>query len=688
MRRCAQHNLNEYDPMVLDIESWIRYWESLKINALVLTAGGLMAFYPTRLPNHHKGQFLNDRDVFGDYLKSAKRRGIRVVARIETNWLHAEVLKTRPEWFERSEDGSPAANEESQYVYHSCLFSTYYEEQVPTIIREIASLYDVDGFFTNSWPETGAPHACYCAACQKFGKRNAMQLLTQYQARSRELCEYLKDAVKGTGADHVYNLNIAGGIHAVQNIKSLAETGEWITADHQGRSGGFTPIWDCSQQGRVGYASMGNKPVANVVTANAHNWRHTSKIQPEMELWLAQTAASGMIPWLVWMGSEVEDPRWRGSASTFYQFLAANERHFVNLKPMSSLGVVYSQRSNYLYDCPGAVPGGYGARTSDRRAPPGDPGDYLQGLYYALLEGRFVFDFVHEDNLNAANLKNYSTLLLPNIALLSDQQCEALRTFVASGGSILATFETGLYDEFGRQRKEPGLSDIFGIERAGDRQGAFCYAERRQSHELLNGFDGTKWLPLGEWILPLKSDSGSVLTLVPPYPRGIPELVYAHQRIEMPYAGPHSDIPGVVLRERGKSRIAYFPSDIDRCTWRYGNTDLSGLLQNAIRWTTRDSAEVKVSGDGVAEVIAWETEPGCAIHILNYNNPNMTLPWIRKDCPIGPQRVQVTLRPGVRVSGIKLLRSGLEVHPQQEGRLIEFTIPSIKNYEVAAISFV
>ena len=58
LRRCAQHNLSEYDPKILEIEPWVEYWASLKLNALVLTGGGFMAFYPTKLKDHHKSQFL------------------------------------------------------------------------------------------------------------------------------------------------------------------------------------------------------------------------------------------------------------------------------------------------------------------------------------------------------------------------------------------------------------------------------------------------------------------------------------------------------------------------------------------------------------------------------------------------------------------------------------------------------
>ena len=62
MRRCGQVNFNEMDPGRLDIAQWVDYWSSLKLDALLLNAGGIMAFYPTKIPYHHRSQFLGDRD--------------------------------------------------------------------------------------------------------------------------------------------------------------------------------------------------------------------------------------------------------------------------------------------------------------------------------------------------------------------------------------------------------------------------------------------------------------------------------------------------------------------------------------------------------------------------------------------------------------------------------------------------
>ena len=77
VRRCGAVQFNERDPLTMDISWWIDYWASLKVDALRVNAGGIMAFYPTKIPYHHRSQFLGDRDLFGDFTKAAKAKGIR-----------------------------------------------------------------------------------------------------------------------------------------------------------------------------------------------------------------------------------------------------------------------------------------------------------------------------------------------------------------------------------------------------------------------------------------------------------------------------------------------------------------------------------------------------------------------------------------------------------------------------------
>jgi hypothetical protein len=141
----------------------------------------------------------------------------------------------------------------------------------------------------------------------------------------------------------------------------------------------------------------------------------------------------------------------------------------------------------------------------------------------------------------------------------------------------------------------------------------------------------------------------------------------------------------VVIRERGSSRLVYFPGDVERTLWRSGHTDLSLLLRNSIRWVLRGESPAVIEGSGAIESFLWETEPGYALHVLNYTNPNMHRGWIREYFAIGPQKVTMRLPASKQVSRLELLRAETAVPFRQSGETLEFTIPRVVDYEVAAI---
>jgi hypothetical protein len=326
---------------------------------------------------------------------------------------------------------------------------------------------------------------------------------------------------------------------------------------------------------------------------------------------------------------------------------------------------VFSEQTNAFYKAPGGT----------------DNTEFMEGMYKALLDGRFLFDFVHEDNLNAESLSKYSALILPNAACLSDAQCAVLRAYAAGEGSLLATFETAMYDEHGQARPESGLADVFGVQRAGARvppNGNSAYAHIERDHAILDGFAGTKLLPLSEYYIPLKPVANPVLTVLPPFPAFPPEMVYPRVT--------HTDQPAIVLSESGKGRRAHIAGDTDRSYWRSQDGDLSRLLGNVIRWVLNGSALVSVDGEGIAELFAWKTEAGHALHMLNYTNPNMLRGWLTHNYPIGEQKVRFTLPEGTRTTRVQLLRAGKSAPFTRKGNLVEFAIPQIVDYEVAAIT--
>ncbi|HYK89057.1 MAG TPA: alpha-amylase family protein [Acidobacteriota bacterium] len=688
MRRCGQINFNERDPLTFDVKAWADYWASLKVNAVLLNGGGIVAFYPTRIPYHHRSEFLGERDLFGEMVAAIKKRGMRVVSRMDCNYAYEEALKAHPEWFERNRDGAPRRHSESTWLFKTCMFSPYFTDQMPSIYREINRLYPVDGFFTNGWPSTGGLGVCYCENCRKVYDEQVggtppeqtdvsnplyRKYYEVYMARVLEIWRLWDAVAKENKRDSIYVGNLGGGIRTVKDVKRLGDVAGWFNADHQGRSGD-TPIWDCAQQGRVAQSVMQGRTITNVTGAYSNSrivWRHTSKPAPETTLWMAQTVASGMVPWFHWLGGSPEDNRWREVGRSFFDWLSANEAHFRNKRSLADLAVLYPQNTIAFYKM---NPGRGGERS--------ETVDYLQGLYYALLEGRFPFDFVHQENLSLPALKRYRALLIPNAALLRDRECGQIRDYVKQGGSVLATFETSRYNEWGDARKDFGLAEVFGASIAGEVVGPYgnSYARIERPHPVTSGFEDTALLPGAENRLPVrpKENLPLVLSVVPYYPAFPPEMVFPRT--------PRTEEPAAIFRVDGNSRIAYFSGDIERSFWRSGNTDLLRLIVNAVRWTLGDrQPALTAEGEGIVELFAWETEVGYSLHVLNYTNPNMTRGFIHHLYPIGPQKISISV-PGSKISSVQALRLKRSLVFKQSGPVVQFEIPTVMDYEVVALT--
>ena len=234
-------------------------------------------------------------------------------------------------------------------------------------------------------------------------------------------------------------------------------------------------------------------------------------------MWLDERAASGMVPYYHVIGGERGWAKIGGGRSLGEDYFCLDRearRHFMNRGSIANIGVVIGQRTNLFYQAPSDM-------TMQRN---------IDGMYSALLEGRFFFDFVHEDRLESERLKKYAALILPNIALLSDEQCAQLRAYVEQGGSLLATFETSMYTNQNQRRGDFGLADVLGIHAAGPvigRRGNSnpFYARIERQHPILEGFTDTNWLPGAEYRLPVAPVENPVLTVVPGFVAYPPELV-------------------------------------------------------------------------------------------------------------------------------------------------------------------
>jgi hypothetical protein len=680
IRRVGQSNMTEHDPAVMNIEEWADYWHSADAEIVFVSVTGILAFYPSKVKFHRHGKYLQGRDFFGECVAAAKKRNMRVVARMSPDLNWGDALEAHPEWAMRYKDGSVQFSNEDPRLFKTCMFTGYMDDYMPAIMHEINSLYDVDCFYTNGWPPLGSLPECYCAICSKLPPAGTPGYWRVFNDRVFALWQRYDAIAKEKKPESFFFANLGGNVRGGPNLHRLGEIAAWFQADNQGRTYGDPAVWGCSLQGRVCNAIMDGKFSANVTAAystGAITWRNASKNPAEAQMWLNETLAGGMVPYYHFVGSEDglgEDRRWQKVGADYFQWTAKHDAHFKTRRSIANIGVVMGQSTQLLYP---------GPATEHSRA---YMHETTQGIYDALLRGRFAFDFVHEDRLEPERLSKYRALLLPNIAMLSDAQCRQIREFVRSGGSVMASFETGHYDENLNRRADSGLAEVFGIHSAGDVVGTVgnAYYARIESpdgahpHPVLKGFSNTNWVPGAKNRIPLRPVQKPVLTVVPGFVRYPPELAYPPV--------PRTDEPAVVLNEAGASRTAYFSGDIERSYWLTGHGDLLRLLHNTIGWITRDERIVDVEGDGFIEMFAWETGPGYAVHLLNYTNPDAQHGWLQGTYALGPQTVRMKLPNGVEVKSVELLRSGKAVRFSRKDRDLQFIIPGVEDYEVAAIT--
>jgi len=282
--------------------------------------------------------------------------------------------------------------------------------------------------------------------------------------------------------------------------------------------------------------------------------------------------------------------------------------------------------------------------------------------------------------LEPQHISRYRVLVMPDIAALSDKQCQQIRDYVMAGGRIVATGETSLYDELGKRRANFGLADLFGCDYVKTENGVKnSYLTPRHPHALTHGLEDAPRIIAASQQITVKPHEAikQPLTLVPSYPDLPMERVYTMTE--------QTDTPMVFCRTIGKGRVVYFPMDLDRTFWEVLAADHFVLLKNAVEWAADEPSPMTVSGPGFVDVSTWRQKNSLTAHVVNMNNPMMMKGPYREMIPAGPYTVSLALPPGAKVGAVKLLESGATPKTSRKGDRLVVEVPRIRLHEVVAV---
>lgn len=716
--RWGQINITEKDPPQYDISWWRKFWKQTNTEGVIVNAGGIVAYYPTLIPLHRKAEYLQGRDLFGELCRAAHEDGLVVFARMDSNRAHEDFYKAHPDWFALDANGKPY---KAADLYITCINSPYYQEHIPSILTEIAKMYQPEGFTDNSWSGLGRDSICYCENCKKsfrdktganiplkkdWDDKVYKQWIRWNYDRRLEVWDLNNRTTKAAGGIHctwsgMNSGSISGQSRSFRDLKEIAKRADIIMLDDQARSdeGGFQHNGEIGKllHGLLGWEKLIPESMA-MYQAHKPWFRLASKSEPEARMWMIEGIAGGIQPWWHMISAYHEDRRMYHSPAPVFNWHKANEAFLINRKPVASIGVVWSQDNTDFYGRDNA-------------------GELVElpwrGMTEALIRARIPYLPVHADHIDRdANM--LSLLILPNLAVMTNDQIAAVRRFVDKGGSLIATGDTSLFDEMGDLRSDYALSDLFGAHLVNPRNlkqdnpvqklaGEAYHTYMRltpevrsqlvgphtgkeplitgKRHPILKGFEETDILPYGGLLEPLRVDSGAevLMTFIPQFPTYPPEKSYMREA--------KTDIPGVIVKSTSKGgRVVFMPADFDRQFGRSNLPDHGNLLANIIRWTVKNELPLKVEGTGLIDCHLYQQPGRLVLHIVNLTSAATWRQPLDELISIGPLKVKVKLPTSVGGRNLRSLVSKQNFSSTIVDGYTQFEIKSILDHEVIVIS--
>ena len=679
--RWAQLAFVEKDPGHYDPDFWLSYFKRIHADGALLSAGGIVAFYPTNVPLHHRSEWLGNSDTLGYLVEGCRKQGMKIMLRTDPHAARQEVYDAHPDWIAVNPDGTKRRHWANPELWVTCSFGPYNFEFMPQVNKEIMERYKPEGIFSNRW----AGHdICYCEHCTSNFKA-ASGLEMPKKADKLDLTYRKYNEWRTNRLKELWQLWDTG-IRTVQPTSRFIPNGfpdkvltgkeaDLFFADQQARRG-LIPPWSNGKGAKELRSTLGLKPLIGIFSVGIeeeYRWKDSVQSDAEIRIWVAEGTANGMRPCFVKFGAAIYDKRWMEAVAKLYEGYHRNEKYLRNTAPMARVGLVYSEQTDR----------NYGGKPWQRQ-----PEDHLNGMYHALAESRIPFDMVNDHLLGSDDLKRFKLLILPNIAALSDAQCSQLQAFVANGGSLVSTFETSLYDEEGKQRADFGLASLFGVSFDQKVEGPMrnSYLQLRndpansQTREILKGLDDTPRIVNSIYKVDVKPTTTfpSPITLIPTYPDLPMEDVYPRVA--------ETDTRELYLRQIGKGRVAYIPGDLDRSFWQLMGVDHGQLLSNVINWALDEEPIVTVAGPGFIDITVWRQATSMTVHLVNLTNPMMMKGPFRELIPIDTQ-VTIRIPTSAKVTGVKLLMSGQSLKFDNKGGMITVGVPKILDHEIVALDF-
>jgi len=626
--RWVQTNLRQVDA-TLDAARLTQQLADMRANVVLMGMGGIAAYYPTQTEFHYPSpQLPPGRDMFGDVVREAHARKIRVVGRYDLSKTPKAVFDAHPEWFFRQRNGEPVVY---NGLYSTCINGGYYRVQAMKILAEGLDKYDVDGLFFNMFGNQSRDYSgkyvglCHCDSCRRLYKEEYGKNIPETPdadygrfmfTSSREVAAAIGDLIRAKRPK-------AGYFNYIQ------EYTDGIMSESNTAVARPLPLWPYSASDRVNRA-RNSQPSKMSVNLNMqfvdYWWRFATVPTGEIALRSWQNMAhGGALTFEVNGTLDLQDRQALETAKPIFRWAAENEQYLA------------AQRSAARVLLLGA-PSGTG-RSYDEQS--------YRGAFRLLSEEHIPFAV--SDNMDWLGKRDYDLVVSTGWAP------PELRRYAESGGKVLIMSATP---------PEFEIAPVAGV--TPDLRGYVRIRDRTAFPSLKD----TDLLMLTGPFTQVSAPGAAPLTLIPPSMFGPPEFVHIDMR--------DTATPAIVTREIGKGTVTWIPWNLAAMYYRLSLPAHAGLFRDLVR-ALHPRRQLDTNAHPLVEMTLMRQKDRTLLHLINLSGHSQTGYFP----PVPMTGIRISLQGAF--TRAEAIRAGAPIPLTRAGSATEFTVPRLDAYELIVL---
>ncbi len=667
--RVFQHLLREVDAVGLDPERLIDEAAEMGADTYLAMCGGFSAWYPTEVAAQPVNPLL-EGDVVAGVCKAAKRRGMRVILRMDISKGRPGSELDHPNWFVRDASGAhPTIWEMPQ----ACPTGPIWQETNFAILDELLARYDFDGLFYNYFYTA----RCHCPRCEAKVRAETGEGVPAAGERSPRYERWRQQTIAAYTA-HLVDF-------VAQRNRQVA-----VIPYHHVRAG-----WDLAAMAAI--AGAVSSQISNPVVPNPVDpqpiWSHWAAeeallaraVKPEAapiliqstsgffasrqtalpahrlvhNMMLAAAHGAGTAPAVNGLLAQ-DDPRALPALRGVTRYLADNADWYRGLTSCARIAIIRSDASLQWGADRGVMAAKAGAIAHR---------DEFRGAMEIMSALRRPVDIVAAGTLPGADLAGYAAILAPAVSCLSDADAAALDAYVERGGLLLATGDLAGSTEWGEVRKTPALHAMPALpSMARSIDGAYLSV----CEQALGDAVGAPHLgATGPFCGPEVAPAGAAvgLRLIGPFANNAPEFTVV---------SPPGKEAAMLTRKHGAGAVTWLPWFPAALFHRYGTGDFARLLETIVA-PAAGAAPIVSDAPAAVDFTLYRHPRGLVLHALNGATA--------QDKPLSDPVRLAGFRVEVRCAARRAIRldTGEDLSLETGSDSATFVLPNLENHAVVAL---